>query len=103
MDSDEKYRSDVLSADPPKKESFALRLMLEQVSELRTALEGDRPWQALVEAFPQLVDARDSLVEIGAGPDIEERLVSMYRAYVAEWQAVPGPLVDRYLGSTVTS
>jgi 7-cyano-7-deazaguanine synthase in queuosine biosynthesis len=103
VDAHEKYRCDVLSAEALNKETFALRLMLEQVSELRCAVDGDHPWQALVEAFPQLVDARDSLVEIGAGPGIEGRLVSLYRAYVEEWHAVPGSLVDRYLGNMVTS
>ena len=103
VDAREVYRSDVLWGNQTEDNTFALRLMLEQVGELEAAINSDLPWHKLVQAFPQLVEARDALTELDAGPDIEGRLVAMYRTYVDEWKAVPAPLVHRYIGDAVAA
>ena len=48
--------------------------------------------------IPQLVEARDALVELGVAPAIEQKLCDMHSRYANEWRAVEAPLVDRYLG-----
>jgi len=71
--------------------------MLGQVAEIEQATCATNPWEALVKAFPQLVDARDGLTAIGHGPALEDRLVGLYRSYAHEWRQVQAPIVEQYL------
>lgn len=75
-----------------------MRLMLNQVAELDSATRDGRPWNALVGAFPQLVEARDALLDLGHPQGIEDNLTRMYRRYAAEWRRIDVPAVNRYLG-----
>ncbi len=95
----ERYRVDVLAADVSDEDAFALRLMLGQVAELEAgSTTTNQPWEAMITAFPQLVDARDGLLVLGHGPGVEDRLVGLYRRYAQEWRQVQAPMVERYLG-----
>jgi len=98
LDGRERYRADVLAAEVSDEDAFALRLMLGQVAALEAATRANEPWEAMITAFPQLVDARDGLLVLGDGPDVEDRLVGLYRRYAQEWRQVQAPMVERYLG-----
>jgi len=98
LDAGDRYRSDVFDLKCTTESLFALRLMLGQVAELDAATSGPDPWAGLIEAYPQLVDARDALRELRSAADVEDRLVGLYRSYVDEWHQVNAPTVDRYLG-----
>jgi hypothetical protein len=102
VDAEEPCRVDAFAAGPKDKESFELRLMLSQAADLQLALAERDPWSALVDTFPQLVTARDALVELG-DDGVEERLVKLYRSYVHEWHDVPSPLVQRFLGQDLAA
>lgn len=100
LDTSERYRADAFALDATEKDAFPIRLMLNQVAELDSAINEERPWKALVKAFPQLVEARDALLDLGYSPGIEDDLVRMYRRYVDEWRRIDVPVVNRYLGES---
>ena len=102
VDDQERHRVNAFTAGAKQKESFELRLMLSQAADLQLALAEPDPWSALVETFPQLVMARDALVDLG-DDGVEERLVELYRSYVREWHDVPSPLVQRFLGQDLAA
>ena len=97
VDRHETYRSDALGVTATQEDTYELHMMLNQAGRLEQAVASPDPWSALTGMYPQLVEARDALVELGDGPAIERRLVDMYARYVAEWQSVPAALVQRYL------
>ena len=99
LDAQDLYRSDVFDLASAPEHVFELRVMLGQVAELDSAITAAEPWSALVDAYPELVQARDALRGLGHGAEVEDRLVNLYRSYVEEWRRVAAPTVDRYLGA----
>jgi 7-cyano-7-deazaguanine synthase in queuosine biosynthesis len=97
LDASDRYRADVFDHRGPEDDLLALRLMLGQVAELNTATSGARPWAALTETYPELIEARDALRQLGPERDIEQRLVSLYRSYVEEWRSIGAPTVESYV------
>lgn len=97
LDLREPHRTDAFDRAGSDEDHLALHLMLSQVAELAVATADDHPWARLIETYPQLIEARDALRELGDGDGIEERLVGLYRCYAEEWLAVDSPAVDRYL------
>ncbi|HWI94501.1 MAG TPA: 7-cyano-7-deazaguanine synthase [Solirubrobacterales bacterium] len=86
----ERMAGDGLSATRSKANPMVLA-MLQQVREIARALQGDDPWRALVERFPELVGARYCL-------DVkQERLVDLLERYVRDWRAVDYSLVREFL------
>lgn len=102
IDAQEHCQVDAFAADQLDDASFELRLMLSQAADLQVALATPNPWAALVEEFPQLVTARDALIELGEPDRVEDRLVELYRSYAREWREVPSQLVTRFLGQDLT-
>lgn len=100
LDARDRYRTDVLNSAAPGADLLALRLMLGQVAELDRATSAPRPWSQLTETYPQLIEARDALCQLGYGPDVEHRLVDLYRCYVDEWHQIGAPTVSSYLRGT---
>jgi hypothetical protein len=97
LDAREAYRTDVFGRAAPDDDHFALHVMLSQVAELTAATADDRPWAQLINTYPQLIEARDALRELGEGDRVEQRLVSLYRSYAKEWECIDAPAVDEYL------
>lgn len=97
VDRAERCQVDAFADDAPLKATRWLRLMLTQVADIEQALVADNPWTGLVARYPELVVARDALVDLGERA-VEDRLVALYAQYAREWREVPSPLVDRYLG-----
>lgn len=64
-------------------DSFALQVMLWQVSRLRACLDRADPWPDLVLQFPELLDAT---------PLTPTEVVDLYRSYVREWDECPAAL-----------
>src|SRR5262249_32187406 len=97
LDASDRYRTDVLDHRGPEDELLALRLMLGQVAELSTATSAARPWAQLTESYPELIEARDALLQLGHERQVEERLVCLYRSYVEEWRVIVAPTVQSYV------
>ncbi len=99
LDAHERYRANAFASNPTNAAAFSLRLMLNQIAELDAATSAEHPWAALVEVFPQLVEARDALLNLGHGSSVEDELVGLYRRHADEWRRVEAPIVERYLGT----
>jgi 7-cyano-7-deazaguanine synthase in queuosine biosynthesis len=97
IDACEAHRTDVFDRAARDDDHFALHVMLSQVAELTAATADDRPWAHLINTYPQLIEARDALRELGEGDRVEQRLVSLYRSYAKEWEGIDAPRVDEYL------
>ena len=102
VDAREDVHVDAFSATHDE-DTFELRLMLAQVADLAAAVGEADPWEALVRSYPELVVARDALVDLGEPDGIEDRLVALYRRYVDEWRYVPSLLVDRFPGKDLAA
>lgn len=88
-----KYRHDVLgdfTRIPPRK-LFPLRATLRQIARLRRCLQSAEPFVALSTDFPELLEVAlsDDSEAFFSWP--EDHIVSMYRRYVSEWDAMPLP------------
>jgi len=64
----------------PAEKSFELQVMRWQEARLRTCLQQQEPWRALVLEFPEVLDTT---------PLTPTEVVSLYRAYVREWECLP--------------
>lgn len=99
VDQHEPYAHDVLAiTQPDARYAVGLAAMLEQVAEMHVALRSRDPWTALVERFPAL-GRLQALSADAPLLGLSSRLstVELIRAYAAEWDAFPSPLVARYL------
>jgi hypothetical protein len=70
--------------------SVYLLAMLRQVEDLRVILSTRLPWQSFVHKYPRLADVVDQTAPYtGMAPEVmRERLISLYQAYVYEWDSV---------------
>lgn len=86
----EQMRGDVLRA-PPRRAAPELVWMLNQAAVIERALQTVAPWESLVAEFPSLAKARRAL---GCSPG---KLVDLLSRYVADWRALPAPVVEFFL------
>jgi hypothetical protein len=70
---------------------YPLMSMLDQVDRIHMCVSSSAPWQALVEAFPELMEIQHRVSEHRnlSLPEIEESYIRMYRAYTEEWRVFP--------------
>ncbi len=75
-----------------------LQAMLWRVRTLRRLLNTPVPWQSMARYYPRLVDIVDRAAELEKLPSetIIERIIQMYRRYIAEWDDIQ-PIIERGL------
>jgi len=82
------YAFDPLSAtaDWSAHDLTPLYMLRSQAAQLHHALQAPEPFSALVEAFPSLMRIYHATAHLGLTErELQERLVRLYQAYVAEW------------------
>jgi hypothetical protein len=84
---DVKYILDGIEA----RKLYPLWAALDHVDRLETCLASRSPWETLSEAFPELLEIQEEMVQHDGGNplDIQNAYVRMYRTYVAEWRSFP--------------
>ena len=78
------------SQSPLLPKSVYLLAMLRQVEDFRAILSTRLPWQSFVHKYPRVADVVDQTApHTGMAPEVmRERLISLYQAYVNEWDSV---------------
>jgi len=73
---------------------YPLMAMLDQVDRIRTCLTSQSPWEALIEAFPELLEIQHNTAARRqmSMTEVAEFYMRMYRAYAGEWGKFPLPL-----------
>ena len=70
---------------------YPLMAVLDQADKIRTCVASPSPWEAMIEAFPELIEIQYKVSErrYMSMNDIAESYIRMYRAYAGEWGVFP--------------